>query len=159
MIKIRPFRPADESQLADLYEATVRRWAPDLYTPEQVEAWAMVARDTDRFHSMLTTGRTFVAVDASNQPVGFSGVKDSGRIASLYVAADATRNGIGTALLSHVVDYASKMRFTPLWSEASFLSRPLFERNGFTVTQAEHIMIDGIEFKRWIVCKHLDVTN
>lgn len=127
MINIRPFQAADETLLADLYEATVRRWAPALYSRAQVNAWAMVARDTDRFHSMLTAGRTFVAVGVSNQPVGFSGVEDDGRIASLYVAADATRSGIGTALLSHVRDHASQMKslhfgLKQVFSAAHFLS-------------------------------------
>ena len=151
MIKIRPLQPADESQLAELFEATVRRWAPALYTPEQVDAWAVSARDEERFHRMLTVGQTFVAVDVSNQPLGFSGVENDGHIASLYVAASSTRKGIGTALLRHVIHFARQQNIPSLWSEASFLSRALFERHGFTVTEAQYVKINGVEFKRWLM--------
>ena len=91
MLQIRPFHANDQALLADLYEATVRRWAPALYSPEQVEAWAMSARNSERFQAMLLGGQTFVAVDSLDQPTGFAGVEPNGRVASLYVAADSTR--------------------------------------------------------------------
>jgi len=151
MHQIRLFHPDDEPLLADLYEATVRRWAPALYSPEQVEAWAIAARDSERIHAMLTGGQTFVAVDSNDQPIGFSGVEPDGRIASLYIAADSTRQGVGTALLQHVIRHAAETKIPPLWAEASFLSRALFERHGFVATDTEYIVLNGVEFKRWIV--------
>ena len=150
-MNIRPFQPEDESQLADLYEATVRRWAPGLYTHQQVEAWATAARENEHFHRMLSEGQTFVAVDLSDQPLGFSGVEYDGRVASLYVAASSTRQGIGTALLRRVMLFARREKIQPLWTEASFLSRALFERHGFKVANAEHIVFNGVEFKRWLM--------
>ena len=159
MPSIRPFHPNDEAQLADLYEATVRRWAPALYSAEQVEAWATAARDPERLHAMLTGGQTFVAVDALDQPIGFSGVEPDGRIASLYVAANSTRQGIGSSLLRHVIQHAAQAKLPPLWSEASFLSRALFERHNFVVEHAEYIDFNGVEFKRWIVRQQFDPAN
>jgi len=156
---IRPFRPDDQAQLADLYEATVRRWAPALYSPEQVEAWAMTARDSARFHSMLTGGQSFVAIDSLDQPIGFTGVESDGRVASLYVAAESIRMGIGSSLLRHVIEHASDVKLPPLWSEASFLSRKLFERHNFVVEDEEHIVLNDVKFKRWIMRQQLDVAN
>jgi putative acetyltransferase len=159
MIRIRPFHEADESHLARLYEATVRRWAPQFYSPEQVEAWAMVPHDRDRFRNMLCDGRTFVAVNTTDQSVGFCGVESDGRVASLYVAPDSTRRGIGTALLRHVVAFASEKNLETLWAEASYLSRPLFERNGFSTTNVERIFLDNVEFERWIVRRNSGGTG
>lgn len=156
MHPIRPLHPNDEAQLADLYEATVRRWAPALYSPEQVEAWAIAARDSERFHAMLTGGQTFVAIDSSDQPIGFSGVEADGHIASLYIAAASTRQGVGTALLQHIIRHAEETKLPPLWAEASFLSRALFERHDFVVAEAEYIVLNDVEFKRWIVRQQVD---
>ena len=156
---IRPFQTADEPKLADLYEATVRRWAPALYSADQVEAWAISARDSNRFHSMLTEAQSFVAIDSLNQPLGFTGVDQDGRIASLYVAADSTRMGIGSSLLRHVIDHASKMKLPSLWSEASSLSRELFQRHDFVVENAEYVVLNNVEFKRWIVRQQLNADH
>ena len=159
MHHIRPYRETDNAHLADLYEETVRRLAPVLYSPEQVEAWAMAARDSEHFHAMLTNGQTFVAVDSLNSPIGFAGVEPSGRVASLYVAADSTRKGIGSSLLQHIIQHATKGRLPLLWSEASFLSRVVFERHNFAVENAEHVMFNGVKFKRWIMRQRLDTDD
>jgi len=137
----------------------VRRWAPALYSPEQVEAWAITARDSARFHSMLTVAKSFVAIDSSDRPIGFTGVDPDGRIASLYVAADSTRMGVGSSLLRHVIDHASKMKLPSLWSEASSLSRALFERHDFAVENVEYIILNNVEFKRWIVRQQLKADH
>ncbi len=148
---IRPYQKSDLLPLAKLYEQTVRQWAPALYSPAQVEAWATSPHDHERFSTLLEKAHTFVAVTATQDPIGFSGVEPNGRIASLYIGADQTRQGIGSALLQHAIAYATGQGIGPLWSEASILSRPLFERHGFQVTEPEHVMFNGVEFKRWIV--------
>lgn len=148
---IRPYQAADLQPLAELYEQTVRRWAPSLYSEEQVEAWATSPHDSERFELLLTQAQTFVAIKNEDDPVGFSGVEPNGRVATLYIHAQHTRQGIGSRLLQHVINYAAEQGIGPLWSEASFLSRPLFERHGFQVTEPEHVIFNGVEFKRWIV--------
>ena len=119
----------------------------------------MAARDSEHFHAMLTNGQTFVAVDSLDTPVGFTGVEPSGRVASLYVAASWTRKGIGSSLLQHVIEHATKLQLPILWSEASFLSRAVFERHNFAVENAEYIVFNGVKFKRWIVRQRLHADD
>jgi putative acetyltransferase len=152
---IRPYVDSDLPLLAELYEQTVRRWAPSLYSPAQVEAWATMPRNAERFFDMVAVPRTFVAVDESDLPLGFGGIEPAGRIASLYVAADHVRQGVGSLLLKYLIRDASMHRMDEIWSEASQFSRPLFERHGFCTTKTEVVNYNGATFERWIVRRQL----
>lgn len=153
-ILIRPFQSPDLPALGHIYQATVRAHAPAVYTPEQVEAWASFP-DDEAFADFIERPQTFVAIDSIVNIVGFAGFESSGRIASLYVAADQTRTGIGSALLSHIIATAETQGIHWLWSEARFLSQKLFHNNGFQTVAAEYVQRNGVPFKRWIVTRRL----
>lgn len=140
---------ADLPALARVYEDTVRKLGPALYTPEQVAAWAAYAREAEAFRGFVLNARTVVAVSAG-RPVGFCGVEPGGRVASLYVDAAHTRQGLGGALLARALDEArAAWGLARFHTEASHFSRAVFERRGFVVDEQEVVVRNGVSFHRF----------
>jgi len=144
----------DLPALAELYATTVRKLGPALYTADQVRVWSASPDDAERFRCFVLNAYTLVAVvEESPHPVGFAGLEADGRIASLYVQADFCRRGIGSALLTALLQKAEQDGLTQLRTEASKFSRPVFERFGFELDEVERGMHHGVPFMRFLMSR------
>ncbi|MEM1042304.1 MAG: GNAT family N-acetyltransferase [Bacteroidota bacterium] len=145
-----PFREAidaDLPALAALYAEAVRAAGPAYYTPEQVETWATAA-GLPTFRRLVPRPLTLVAEDEFG-PAGFAGLAPDGHVASLYVRPDRMRQGIASALLRALLDHAADQGIERLYTEASALSRPVFERFGFALDEVERVELRGVAFERY----------
>jgi len=145
---IRRSLPSDLAAIERIYRDSIRSLGPSAYSPAQVVAWSGFADDRQAFRDWIATATTFVALD-EDRPIGFGGLQSSGRIASLFVAPDAMRRGVGTQLLEHLLAEARGRGFRVVTAHASDFSRPLFARYGFSVTDVEHTTVGGVEFSRY----------
>jgi putative acetyltransferase len=150
---IREAVEADVPQLAALYAGLVKALAPGAYSTEQVLAWASFAENPDTFRQWVLEPRTLVMEDDSGI-LALCGVETSGHVASLYVRADHTRQGIGTKLLQVALDRAGALGVHRFHAEASELSLPVFKRLGFSVEGIEKGACGGAVFERYLVRKH-----
>lgn len=144
--------PADVAALSALYRATALALGPQVYSAEQVQAWARSTDDAQRFAAYVLDARTWIADDASGVPLGFCGVAVHGmmgEVHSLYVRADATRRGLGTALLAHALGDARARGARAFEAWATPFSRPVFERAGFTLRGAVTEPYQGVLFERY----------
>lgn len=144
------FRIATEADIpacADIFRRAVVELAPQLYTPRQVIAWSKSPENFGRFSSFILKPVTFVAC-CDNNVLGFSGIEADGHIASLYVAPEYARQGVGTILVQQVISYAQTRSYAQLYTEASFFSRGLFLKFGFRVAFVEEVDYNGMHFKR-----------
>lgn len=150
-----PYRlaaPADVPALAALYRATALALGPQVYTPDQVQAWARSTDDAQRFAAYVLDARTWIADDASGVPLGFCGVAVHGTVGevhSLYVRADATRRGLGTTLLAHALGDARARGAHAFEAWATPFSRPVFERAGFALRDVVTEPYQGVLFERY----------
>ena len=147
--RIRPGRAGDAAALAQIYAGTVRALGPQLYTPQQVEAWAGYGSQLDKFEAFLEVPGTFVWEEGGGI-MGFCTLNADGYVNLLYVAPKATRKGIGGALLAHALNYGENelglRRFT---TKASHFSHALFARYGFLVEEEEIVDFGGADFHRY----------
>ncbi len=149
---IRKATPADLPALASLYAEAVRSAGPSAYSEEQVEVWAAFADEAEHFRRFVLEPWSLVAEDETG-PVGFTGLAPDGHVTALYVRSDRMRRGIATALLAAVRDLARQRGIGRLHTEASAISRPVFERAGFRVVEIEMVERRGISFVRYrMVC-------
>lgn len=156
------FRPAEAKDvpiLGDIFYRTVSQLAPQLYTAKQVEAWAKSPADTERFQNWILHPHTIIAYTKDLKIQGFSGIETNGHISSLYVAPESTRQGVGSQLLAKIIDYAHLQGITHLHSEASFFSKELFLRFGFSIAAQEKVNYNGAEFLRYKVVLSLRENN
>jgi putative acetyltransferase len=146
-----PFRlaaAADVPALAAFYRATALALGPQVYSPEQVQAWARSTDDVERFARYILDAQTWIADDAAG-PAGFCGIAvhdGLGEVHSLYVRADLTRRGLGARLLSHAMARSGASRFEA-W--ATPFSRPVFERAGFALQRVVSEPYQGVVFERY----------
>ena len=153
--QIRELHEDDLPALAGIYRAGIRQLGAQYYSDAQIEAWACFADDTRAFAEWITGALTLVAEDDRHIPLGFGGLQKHGRISALFVAPQAMRQGIGTALVQGLIDIAAQRKLAVLTTDASEFSRPVFERFGFSLSHIEHTTVRGVAFRRYVMTLRL----
>lgn len=95
----------------------------------------------DMLQYMLGNARQYLAaaVDAENRVLGYAGmmtVLDEGYIENIAVHPDARRNGIGAALVQHLLDEGAERELLFLTlevRESNAPARALYEKYGFEI--------------------------
>lgn len=151
---IRPFATGDAAALARVAQASIRQTGAVAYTPEQVAAWAarhrgpeMLAERAVRALGML------VAADADDQPVGYALLEADGHLDHLYMHPDHGGKGLALRLLAESEQIARTSGCTRLYTEASELARPVFEKSGYEVIERRDLEIDGVAIHNYAMEK------
>jgi GNAT superfamily N-acetyltransferase len=148
---------ADLSALAALYRDAACAFGPLVYTPAQVAAWMRAPDDAPAFRAWVLEADTELACDAHDAPLGFCGIDETGHVHSLYVRADLGRRGIGTALLERALgralERAPRTGVTQFDAWVTPISRPLFLRLGFRLTETVQAPFQGVMFERYRVTR------
>ncbi len=155
---LRPLRPNDLAQVAEVYRDAVLSQAGSLYSHEQVRAWAAHgAADHGPFRESLLRGFGLVSCGgAGGGEVEAFGLMDPlDRLALLYCRGRSARQGRATALLWALEAHARSQGYRRMRTEASQLSRPLLERKGWQVVAEETAFYAGVAFQRWRMIKEL----
>jgi putative acetyltransferase len=145
---IRRVLDSDFAQLVEIYTEAVRQTANTIYTPEQIDAWSAFPAKTEKFRQFVFGPETYATV-VENSPVAFCGLGNDGHIASLYVHPDYNRMGYASKLLQYVMEGGERRGMRRFYTEASFLSKTVFERHGFVVDCVEEVDYDGVLFRRF----------
>lgn len=151
---IRPYSPDDLEQLATLYYDSVVGLGPAVYNPDQVAAWASFAEDREAFRTLLEKGHTLVA-EVDGAPAAFCQLHPEDHISLLYTAAQLGRKGLATEVYRRIEVYAREKGQTVLTTDASKISRPFFEKEGYTVRRAEETIRKGVSITRYQMEKRL----
>jgi GNAT superfamily N-acetyltransferase len=150
-----PFRravAADVPALAALYAHSARTLGPQVYSAEQVAAWQRFAQDAPVFADYVLGASTWLA-DGAAGPLGFCGIDTQGEVCSLYVRAESTRAGLGSALLAHALDDARSQGQSRFAAWATPFSLAVFGRAGFALARTVHERFQGVMFERYrVVC-------
>jgi putative acetyltransferase len=144
---IREVTEADVSTLASLFMDAVQAAGPSYYSAAQVEVWTAFA-EAESFREFVLVPSSLVAEDETG-PIGFTGMEPDGHVTALYVRSDRMRRGVGSVLLTAVVNLARERNITRFYAEASKVSRPVFERAGFRVAEVETVERHGVLFERY----------
>ena len=132
---IRPYRDADAEALAAVNAAAIAEIGPHAYSPEQVAAWSARHPGPERFRERVAAGHAiFVAADAEDRPVAYALIEPDGHLDHLYNHPAHTRRGLATQLLATAEAHAAAQGVERLYTEASDLARPAFERAGYVAT-------------------------
>lgn len=157
--RLRPFQDTDLETLKMIYREAIQGPGMDHYSPEQIRAWSSFADEETGFREWIDNSRTLIAVVDDQMPVGFAGLESNGRIASLFVHPTYMRRGIATHLLQTLIEEAQLAGEKRLTTDASRLSRPVFERSGFTVIEVEITHFKGVTFDRYVMERVLQAPS
>lgn len=161
VVVVRPYVVGDAPGTREVFTAAVRGTAAARYSPEQLRAWAPDHLDPDDWATRRADATTLVAClgDVAGAPVGFAGLLDDGGgtgvLDMLYVHPDASRRGVGSVLVRHVLARCQDRRLQRVDVRASHLLRPLLERQGFVVDGEEQVERHGVLLERWVMHRDL----
>jgi putative acetyltransferase len=125
-----------------------------------VQAWSARHPGAERYRERVAAGHAiFVAVDGEDRPVAYALIEPDGHLDHLYNHPDHTRRGLATQLLATAEAYAAAHDVDRLYTEASDLARPAFERAGYIVTHKREFTIPygdrEIPIHNWAMAKRL----
>lgn len=153
---LRALGPQDLDQAAEVYRDAVLTQAVGLYSAEQVRAWADHPLSTEALKQALLRGHGLVSCGADRSVIeAFALLDPADRLSLLYCRGRSCRQGRATALLRTLQRHAADQGLRRLRTEASQLSRPLLERQGWTVEAEETVAYDGVAFVRWRMQREL----
>ncbi len=145
---IRAFILTDAEALAEVYRDAVRSIGSNAYTAEQVSAWAVYPDDIEEFRSRLSKGLTLVA-EKDGKIVAFGHLEPDDHLAFLYCRGVNSRQGIGSEIYQMLERHSFDRGVRAIHTEASRISRPFFEKHGYTLSEVEHVVRFGVEFERF----------
>src|SRR5215472_9492464 len=120
----------DALAIATLYHDTIKKINARDYSSAQIQAWAGVMPDEEKWRARQTSRTTFL--DERNGVIrGFAELEGNGQIGAVYVHANYQREGIASALLCEVEKEALARGATCLSTEASITAQPFFAKHGF----------------------------
>ena len=151
---IRPYTPADLEAVAQLFTASVHQVAASHYDETQRAAWAPQPPKLNTWQERLAPLQTLVA-EENGRLAGFLSYEDDGHIDLLYTAPGSTRTGVASRLYHAAEAALAEAGATELFTEASLVARPFFERQGFEVTEEQNVTRNNVSFRRFAMRKQL----
>ncbi|WP_045401888.1 GNAT family N-acetyltransferase [Vibrio campbellii] len=155
MITIRDFQEEDAPTLWALFFNTVRNVNRRDYTEQQVKAWAQEGVDSQLWLKKMISIQPFVA-ELDGVIVGYSDVQPSGLVDHFFCHHEYQGQGVGRALMTHVLKQAEAKGLNRIYSEVSITARPFYEHMGFTVVNEQQIEVRGATLTNYVMERHLD---
>lgn len=139
-----------------LFRDTIQQVNSADYNNDQVAAWSDTHTDTDKWKRRILE-QYFVVAEKDGQVLGFCSLGHGTYLDLLYVHHDHQREGIGQALLSHVIEHAEQMEppvgkrdeKREITSDVSITAQRLFEKLGFEVSHAQDVHLNGQVFRNY----------
>jgi putative acetyltransferase len=155
-LTIRPFRSPDAQSLARIFFAAIHEIARHHYSEEQVNAWAPVIPNPERFIQRGTDGRLLlVAVDDSDEPIAYGDLEADGHIDHLFCRPDAAGTGVTSVLYDHIEAAAADRGITRLFVEASEPARRFFLKKGFEDVERRDFELSGVPIHNFAMEKRI----
>lgn len=136
--------------VAEVFYEAVHRTAAEHYTAEQINAWAPLPIDYDRWRVRCEQKRPYLYC-RGDVVCGFIELDTDGHIDCHYVHPDYNRMGIGSALLRHVLQIAADLELPKLFVEASHVAKGLYLKHGFDVIRANDVRVGNVSMQNWMM--------
>jgi len=137
---------ADSDLLADIMFDAVRN-GESRYTEEQRAAWVPAPRCGADWCERLER-QDIVIAEQGGRAVGFVSLAGGGYVDLAYIRPEAQHTGLFRQLLTHIVSRAVEKGEPLLWTHASLMAEPAFEKLGFSIRKRERVHIGHQGFDR-----------
>ena len=145
MLKIRRARQEDCHSIGSVHAAAVSGISTALYTPEEIQAWA-VPRKPESYEESMRTKEFFVAEDESGI-LGFGVLnQEIAEVEAVYVTPRAGRRGVGMELLRKLEERANARGLPRLRLNASLNAVSFYEKAGYVAQElSKYRLLTGVE--------------
>jgi GNAT superfamily N-acetyltransferase len=141
MIRVRLATPDDAEHMQRIHTSAVRGLCAQHYTTEQIAVW-LSGRTAARYLAGILRGEMLMA-EWGREPVGFAHAVP-GAVLALFVAAEYSGRGIGSALLEAAVEVAGHAHAGPIKLDATLNAVSFYQQFGFVAVRA------GVATKRGV---------
>ena len=145
MLEIRRARQEDSDSIGSVHAAAVRGISTALYTPEEIQAWA-VPKKPESYEESIRSQEFFVA-EHESVIVGFGVLnQETAEVEAVYVTPGAGRRGIGLELLRKLEERARVRGLWQLRLNASLNAVPFYEQAGYVAQEpSKYRLLTGVE--------------
>ena len=150
MITIRPYHSRDATALWHLFVNTVHHINAKHYSPAQLAAWAPTITDLTLWQHKMDSLSPFIA-QIDDVIVGYADLQQDGLIDHFFCHYRYQRQGVGRALMAHIINVGRKKQITRYYSAVSISARPFYEQMGFTVTHSQLVEVRGEKLQNFIM--------
>jgi putative acetyltransferase len=141
--EIRDFCVGDESDLARVFQSSIREIASADYTTEQIGVWAGASSDLEQWVKRMRELKPFV-VEVDGTIAAYADLQLDGYIDHFFVAGAHSRQGLGSLLMSHIIENAIANGIAILTADVSQNAQNFFARFGFEIVAQRSRKIQGI---------------
>lgn len=132
-VTIRPARVRDAPAILDLHVASIRELGSSHYSQRQIDSWADKPEGTEPYETSIRDDTRHVVVAERDDDLAGWGRLDvvDGEVSAVYVHPDHAREGVGTAILEHLLALAREegLDRVHLWSSLPAVT--FYEAAGF----------------------------
>ena len=148
---LREYGEEDLEEILRLFYRTVHVVAAADYSEEQLDAWAPVEADREKWRASLAEHFSLVA-EENGKIVAF-GDAVGGYLDLLYVAADFQGRGAGSLVAGALEEYARARGAEKMTVHASLTARAFFEKSGYKVLERRRVDRKGVELTNFLMEK------
>lgn len=153
-MQLRTYKPADCTQLAELFYQTVHSVNAKDYTEEQLNAWATGNVDLQEWNQSFLRHQTLVAVE-KGALVGFGDMDETGYLDRLFVHKDYQGKGIASAICDVLERNAGRKTIV---THASITAKPFFEKRGYHALREQQVVRFGVALTNYVMEKVMGVS-
>lgn len=150
---ITQYNPIYQKAIAELFTHTIHKTCNKDYSQTQLNAWANPNIDYETWAQRVEKTKPFLAL-MDEKLVGFCEFYDD-YIDCFYVHHEHQGQGVGKALLTHIITLTEQQSIKSLRVDASITAKPFFESFGFTVLQKNKVARQGIILENFSMIKEL----
>lgn len=152
MLIIRNYVKSDAEALWKLFFNTIRNINSRDYSQAQVEAWAPASLPDNVWQNRMDGLSPFVA-EIEGVVVGYTDLQSDGLIDHFFCHHEYQGQGVGRALMGHVMKVGKTRGVTRLYSEVSITARPFYEHMGFIVAKEQMLETRGQKLRNFVMEK------
>lgn len=153
-IQLRNYTASDLDAVVTIFTESVHRLSKDYYDARQREAWAPRPPVTSAWCTRLDGLQTVIA-EVDGEIIGFIAYQLDGHIDLLFVSPAFQGQGVAFGLYREVEARLARQGVSELYTEASLLARPFFERQGFGLVEEQRVTRGGVTLRRYLMQKHV----
>ena len=146
-MEIRRYRKEDCKEIVKLFYKTVHRVCCNDYSKEELDAWAPLKLDLEKWNTALLKNYSLVAIEG-DKIVGFADIDESGYLDHLYVDADHQRCKIASTLCDEL-----EKDFNSITTHASKSAKGFFEKRGYEVICEQQVKRKGLYLTNFVMRK------
>lgn len=153
-MKILEYNSTYAAILACLFHDSVHAISLEVYSQEQVNAWAPTPPDLDFWEKRFQRTQPFIGL-INQSAAGFIELTGNGYIDCLYVHPDFQRRGVATALHAHIEEKARVAGVSSLTVDASKVAKIFFLNRDFQQKRMNTVHRNGVTLVNFHMVKIL----